>query len=105
MNQGGDPYEYNGELSTGDPIMLIAEFTLPSPEEREARKLELQAELERAQKGMNPGEEDKESESTAEGATVDVEDPVEEPADEGDDGVEHDALPSAPDLDALSGDE
>ena len=105
VNQGGDPYEYNGELSTGDPIMLIAEFTLPSPEEREARKLELQAELERAQKGMNPGEEDKESESTAEGATVDVEDPVEEPADEGDDGVEHDALPSAPDLDALSGDE
>jgi len=38
INQGGDPREYNGELSAGDPIMLVAEFTLASPEERAARR-------------------------------------------------------------------
>jgi uncharacterized protein YfaP (DUF2135 family) len=45
INQGGDPREYNGELSAGDPIMLVAEFTLASPEERAARRAELEAEL------------------------------------------------------------
>ena len=30
--------EYNGELSDGDPIMLVAEFNLPSPEERAAKR-------------------------------------------------------------------
>jgi hypothetical protein len=37
--------EYNGELSIGDPIMLVAEFVLPSLEERAARRKELEAEL------------------------------------------------------------
>ena len=95
VNQGGDPFEYNGELSTGDPIMLIAEFTLPSPEEREARKRELERELEMAQQGLSPSEEAKQTEEQGAEETV---------ADE-DTSDDHDALPSAPDLDALSGDE
>ncbi len=84
VNQGGEPYEYNGELSSGDPIMMVAEFTLPSPEERAARKRELEEELARARGGLTPTSES----------------PVEEDAPEDDD-----ALPGAPDLDALAGDE
>jgi len=95
VNQGGDPFEYNGELSTGDPIMLVAEFTLPSPEEREARKRELEAELEMAQQGINSSDKAKPTEEQGAEETV---------ADE-DTSDDHDALPSAPDLDALSGDE
>ena len=45
VNQGGDLREYNGELSAGDPIMLVAEFILPSPEERAARRLAMEEEL------------------------------------------------------------
>ena len=84
VNQGGDPYEYNGELSTGDPIMLVAEFTLPSPEERAARRAELEAELAQAQQGIEP----------AEASAADEEA-----------NADGDVLPGAPDLDALAGDE
>ena len=45
VNQGGVPYEYNGQLSMGEPIMLVAEFDLPSPEERAERRRQLEAEL------------------------------------------------------------
>ena len=45
VNEGGDPREYNGELTAGDPIMLVAEFNLPSPEERAARRQALEEEL------------------------------------------------------------
>ena len=45
INEGGDMREYNGELTAGDPIMLVAEFNLPSPEERAAKRRELEAEL------------------------------------------------------------
>jgi len=90
VNQGGDMREYNGELSTGDPIMLVAEFALPSAEERAARKRELEQQLQRAQGGA---EDDAPDAGDADGA---------EP--KGDD-VQDDSLPSAPDLDALSSDE
>ena len=53
VTPGGEPLEYNGELSAGDPIMLVAEFTLPSPEEREARKRELEAEIEAASRSYD----------------------------------------------------
>ena len=46
VTPGGEPLEYNGELTHGDPILLVAEFNLPSPEEREARKREIEAEIE-----------------------------------------------------------
>ena len=68
--------EYNAELSTGDPIMKVAEFTLPSAEERAARRAQLEAELN----------------AVASGETVDA--PVE--------ASTEDELPSAPDLDALA---
>ena len=45
VNEGGDPREYNGELSAGDPIVLVADFTLPSPEERAERRRALEEEL------------------------------------------------------------
>ncbi len=73
VNQGGDLLEFNAELSTGDPIMKVAEFTLPSTEEREVRRKELEDELKAAQGGMTDN-------------TPDTE--------------EH--LPGAPDLDALA---
>jgi uncharacterized protein YfaP (DUF2135 family) len=85
VNQGGDPMEYNGELSSGEAIMLVAEFDLPSPEEREARKHELQAEIERAAAGLETPE--TEPEDDVKGDVEDVSD--------------IDELPGAPDLDAL----
>ena len=92
VTPGGEPLEYNGELSAGDPIMLVAEFTLPSPEEREARKRELEAEIEAASRsydgiGTEAKVEDDSGDATSELETSD------------------DELPSAPDLDALMNDE
>ena len=89
VTPGGDPLEYNGELSSGDPIMLVAEFSLPSPEEREARRLEIEAEIREAARGL----EDVSVEQKTE--------PVEQ--DEVDDGDVD--LPSAPDLDILTAEE
>ena len=87
VTPGGEPLEYNGELSSGDPIMMVAEFTLPSPEERDARKRELEAELQAASQSFEGiGYEEK----------VESEPLEEQPGD---------ALPSAPDLDALMGDD
>ena len=89
VTPGGDPLEYNGELSSGDPIMLVAEFTLPSPEEREARRLELEAEIREAARSLDDVSVERKT------------DPVEQ--DEvGDDDVD---LPSAPDLDILTAEE
>ena len=84
VNQGGDMREYNGELSAGDPIMLVAEFTLASAEEREARRKAIEEELTRVQG----------SEGQPEVSSTDV----------AEEGVQ-DELPSAPDLDALSSDD
>ena len=93
VNQGGDPREYNGELSAGDPIMLVAEFTLASAEEREARKRELEAELQRAAGGDH----------AAPAASTEGEEEPTEPVNDADENA--DALPAAPDLDALASDE
>lgn len=90
VTPGGEPLEYNGELSAGDPIMLVAEFNLPSPEEREARKRELEAEIEAASFGMN-------TDPSVEEKVDDIAVPFEADADV--------PLPSAPDLDALSEEE
>ena len=89
VTPGGDPLEYNGELSSGDPIMLVAEFSLPSPEERETRRLEIEAEIREAARGL----EDVSVEQKTE--------PVEQ--DEVDDNDVD--LPSAPDLDILTAEE
>ena len=92
VTPGGEPLEYNGELSAGDPIMLVAEFTLPSPEEREARKRELEAEIEAASRSYDGIGTEAKAEDDSGDATS-----VLEPSD--------DELPSAPDLDALMNDE
>ena len=98
VNPGGEPREYNGELSMGDPIMLVAEFDLPSAEEREARKAELEAEIKAASAAIeSPSSEAPSDESEAPEA---VEDGEQEP--DGHDDVAD--LPGAPDLDALSED-
>ena len=92
VTPGGEPLEYNGELSAGDPIMLVAEFTLPSPEEREARKRELEAEIEAASRSYDDIGTEAKAEDDSGDATSEL-----EPSD--------DELPSAPDLDALMNDE
>ena len=57
VNGGGDLQEFNGELSSGDPILLVAEFDLEAPEIREQRRKALEAELRRAQ-GLEPLDDD-----------------------------------------------
>ena len=93
VTPGGDPLEYNGELSAGDPIMLVAEFTLPSLEEREARKRELEAEIEAASQSYSGIGNEAKVGDDAEGNV----EPVPE--------ASGDELPSAPDLEALMGDD
>ena len=89
VTPGGDPLEYNGELSSGDPIMLVAEFSLPSPEERETRRLEIEAEIREAARGLEDASVEQKTE------------PVEQDEVD-DDDVD---LPSAPDLDILTAEE
>ena len=98
VTPGGEPLEYNGELSSGDPIMLVAEFKLPSPEERETRKRELEAEIQVASMALaDPAAEEKVEAPQEVVPEMDMDDhpQVQEDAD---------VLPSAPDLDALSED-
>jgi len=110
VTPGGEPLEYSGELSSGDPIMLVTEFNLPSQEEREARKRELEAEIEAASRAFNDqNTEDKvEASADADSLVETLEDGAEPEMNVGED-VEgqddsSDELPSAPDLDALSED-
>ena len=91
VNAGNDLLEYNSELSSGDPIMMVAEFTLPTPEEREARRKELEEELRLAQEGTSSKDND--------------EDVVLDEANEDETTEEDDVLPGAPDLDALMGEQ
>ena len=55
-NTGGEIKEFEGSLSHGDPIMLICEFTVDSPEERAARSAEVKAELEALERGDSVSE-------------------------------------------------
>ncbi len=100
VNQGGDLLEYNGELSAGDPIMMVAEFVLPSPEERAARKRELEEELARAASGLEPSSHNTPVEEAEEKA-----EPVDEELLSHDDEDEPLDLPEAPDLDSLIGED
>ena len=45
-SNGGDVMEYNGALTHGDPIKLVCEFKVATPEERAAKKRELEEQLE-----------------------------------------------------------
>lgn len=89
VTPGSEPLEYNGELSSGDPIMLVAEFNLPSPEERESRRLEIEAEIREAARSL-------------EDASVEQKADLVEQDEVGGDNLD---LPSAPDLDILTAEE
>ena len=78
--------EYNGTLTHGDPIKLVCEFKVATPEERAARKRELEEQLE-AVDNLETDAEIEESDS-------DIEEPEPDSETEG--------VPSMPDLDALS---
>lgn len=50
-NAGGDIQEYDGKISSGDPIMLISEFTIEDPETRAANAAEAKSKLAALQSG------------------------------------------------------
>ena len=51
-NAGGEILEYEGEITNGDPIMLICEFTIDDPETRAANAANAQERL----AALNSGE-------------------------------------------------
>ena len=81
---GGEAMEYNGALTHGDPIKLVCEFKVATPEERAAKKRELEEQLEAV--------EHLETDSEIEESDSDIEEP----------DSETEGVPSMPDLDALS---
>ena len=62
-NAGGEILEYEGEISNGDPIMLICEFNLEDPESRTAKINEARERIAAIESGDWDGSED-ESESS-----------------------------------------
>ena len=72
---GGEAMEYNGALTHGDPIKLVCEFKVATPEERAAKKRELEEQLESVN-NLETGLEESDSET--------------------------EEVPSMPDLDTLS---
>jgi uncharacterized protein YfaP (DUF2135 family) len=81
-SNGGELMEYNGALTHGDPIKLVCEFKVATPEERAAKKRELEDQLEAV---GNLETDTEESDSETEESDSETED-----------------VPSMPDLDALS---
>ena len=109
VNAGNDLLEFSGELSTGDPIMLVTEFDVPTAEEREERRRELERQIQEAKGGVSSQsvahEEEKMPEEVEEKATEEVEEkiPMESEGESKDETTSHE-LPGAPDLDSLMGD-
>ncbi len=52
-NAGGEILEYEGEITSGDPIMLICEFTIDDPETRSANAANAQERLAASTKNYN----------------------------------------------------
>jgi len=71
-SNGGDVMEYNGALTHGDPIKLVCEFKVASPEERAAKKRELEEQILVANALENKEEEEEESDSDSEEQTIDA---------------------------------
>ena len=102
VNAGNDLLEFSGELSSGDPIMMVTEFVLPTPEEREERRRALEKQIQDAKGGS--------AADTASRNDEDVPEEVEEKAsmdieEESNDMTSTGELPGAPDLDLLMGDD
>ena len=57
-NAGGEILEYEGSISSGDPIMLISEFTIEDPETRERMAKEAQDKLAAIESGDWNGQEE-----------------------------------------------
>ena len=98
---GGDAMEYNGALTHGDPIKLVCEFKVASPEERAAKKRELEEQIRvaNALENKEEVEEEEESDSDPEEQTIDAD------SSEANDEVSESDLgeiPGMPDLDELS---
>ncbi len=70
---GGEAMEYNGALTHGDPIKLVCEFKVASPEERAAKKRELEEQILVANTLEEEEEEEEESDSDPEEQTIDAE--------------------------------
>ena len=65
-NAGGDIQEYEGSISSGDPIMLISEFTIEDPETRAANAAEAKSKLAALQSGEWDGSSDSDDDDTNE---------------------------------------
>ena len=63
-NAGGDIQEYEGIISSGDPIMLISEFTIEDPETRAAIAAEAKSKLAALQSGEWDGSSDSSDDDT-----------------------------------------
>jgi uncharacterized protein YfaP (DUF2135 family) len=62
-NAGGDIQEYDGKISSGDPIMLISEFTIEDPETRAAKAAEAKSKLAALQSGEWDGSADSDNDT------------------------------------------
>lgn len=108
VNAGNDLLEFSGELSSGDPIMLVTEFDVPTAEEREERRRELERQIQEAKGGVSSQsaahEEEKKAEEVEEEVAEEVEEKISAASeDESNDETTSNQLPGAPDLDSLMG--
>ena len=62
-NAGGDIQEYEGNISSGDPIMLISEFTIEDPETRAANAADAKSKLAALRSGEWDGNTDSEDDT------------------------------------------
>ncbi|MBT3657925.1 MAG: hypothetical protein HN544_07000 [Euryarchaeota archaeon] len=62
-NAGGDIQEYDGKISSGDPIMLVSEFTIEDPETRAAKAAEAKSKLAALQSGEWDGSADSDNDT------------------------------------------
>ena len=84
-NAGGEILEYEGEITSGDPIMLICEFTIDDPEARAANAAHAQERL----AALNSGEWD---------GTEPEQEIVEEPVEEAIPETEEEPVVETPDI-------
>ena len=63
-NAGGDILEFEGEITNGDPIMLICEFTIEDPEARAAKAKDAKDKLAALESGEWDGSEEQSDDET-----------------------------------------
>ncbi len=91
-NAGGDIQEYEGEITSGDPIMLICEFTIEDPETRAAKANEAKAKLAALESGEWDGSESESNEEPEEENLEESDQEIEEQTDEESEGESSDIL-------------